>query len=55
MGGSLKRFRVALKGLGVDVRPGSSDPYENYMAVSINWGPFCGHPHNKSPTLWGWY
>ena len=25
------------------------------MAVSIDWGPFCGCPCNRSPIIWGLY
>ena len=25
------------------------------MAVSVNWGPFCGCPQNQSPTIWSVY
>ena len=28
-----------------------ADPYKNYMAVAVNWGPFCGCPYNKGPTI----
>ena len=28
--------------------------YENAMAVSINWGPFCGTPYHRSPTILGY-
>ena len=27
------------------------DPYQNYVAASVNWAPFCGCPFNKSPIL----
>ena len=33
---------------------GFPEPQEDPMAVSMNWGPFCGCPYNKSPTILGW-
>ena len=31
-------------------------PCKSYLAVSMKLrGPFCGCPHDKSPTIWGLY
>ena len=42
--GCKKGFRDPLKGFGADTVQGRfrADPYKNYMAASINWGPFQG-------------